>query len=104
MLQSGGNGGAKFKWNSDDTNCFYDSAGDHRPQHPAVQCVVLHARRDQRRWTSANYRLSNWSPASVGESAQLKPPGVGLLRQGSTTGAIGFGTLEFGGKYRDGHK
>jgi hypothetical protein len=51
----------------------------------------------------ANYRLSSWSPASVGESAQRNVQGAASYGQLYRAGDR-FGTLEFGGKIRDAHK
>jgi TonB-dependent receptor len=102
MLQSGGNGGAKFKWNGPDTNCSYDSAATTDPYHPqfSASCFAPGPTNTE---DIANYKLSSWSPASVGESAQLNlqaSAAFGHLYQ------IGeqSGTLEFGGKIRNGHK
>jgi len=102
MLQSGGNGGSKFKWNGPDTNCAYDPAATSDPYVPqfSASCYAPGATNVQ---DIANYRLSNWSPASVGESAQRN------VQAGAAYGHIyhagdRFGLLEFGGKIRDAHK
>jgi TonB-dependent receptor len=102
MLQSGGNGGSKFKWNGPDTDCAYDPAATTDPNVPqfSSSCYTPGATNTQ---DIANYRLSNWSPASVGESAQRNLQGAaayGLLYRAGHS----FGTIEFGGKIRDAHK
>jgi TonB-dependent receptor len=99
MLQSGGNGGSKFKWNGGDGNCVFDPAATTDPYLPqfSSSCYAPGA---SNTLDIANYKLSNWSPASVGESAQ---------RNVQTAAAFGhlyhvadrYATLEFGGKFRD---
>jgi TonB-dependent receptor len=102
MLQSGGNGGSKFKWNSDDTNCFYDSQATTDPHLPqfSASCYAPGATNVE---DIRNYRLSNWSPASVGESAQRNIQAAAAYGKAYHWGDR-FGTLEFGGKIRDAHK
>jgi TonB-dependent receptor len=51
----------------------------------------------------ANYRLSSWNPASVGESAQVNVQGAASAGHIYHVGGQ-FGTLEFGGKVRNAHK
>jgi TonB-dependent receptor len=51
----------------------------------------------------ANYRLSSWNPASVGESAQVNIQGAASAGHQYHVGDR-FGTLEFGGKLRNAHK
>jgi hypothetical protein len=102
MLQSGGNGGSKFKWNGPDTNCAYDPTATTDPYIPqfSASCYTPGPTNTQ---DIANYRLSSWSPASVGESAQRNLQGAAAYGQLYRLGEQ-FGTLEFGGKYRDAHK
>ena len=102
MLQSGGNGGSKFKWNSDDTNCFYDPQATTDPNIPqfSASCYTPGSTNVQ---DIKNYRLTNWSPASVGESAQRNIQAAASFGKAYHWGDR-FGTLEVGGKYRDGHK
>src|SRR5262245_1302445 len=51
----------------------------------------------------ANYKLTSWNPASVGESAQTDWQGAAsaghLYHAGGKAGSV-----EFGGKYRDAHQ
>ena len=70
MLQSGGNGGAKFKWNGADTHCAYDAGTTTNVNVPmfSASCFAPGATNTE---DIANYKLSSWNPASVGESAQL---------------------------------
>jgi TonB-dependent receptor len=102
MLQSGGNGGSNFKWNSDDTNCFYDPQATTDPFLPqfAASCYTPGSTDVQ---DINNYRLTKWSPASVGESAQRNIQGAASYGKVYHWGER-FGTLEVGGKYRDAHK
>jgi TonB-dependent receptor len=102
MLQSGGNGGSKFKWNGPDTNCAYDPVATTDPNIPqfSASCYTPGATNVQ---DIANYRLSNWSPASVGESAQRNLAGAAAFGKLYHAGNR-IGTLEFGGKYRDAQK
>jgi len=102
MLQSGGNGGAKFKWNSTDPNCVDDPAATadaYRPMFSA-SCYAAGAGNAV---DIANYRLSSWNPASIGESAQLNVQGSASYGHTHRIGEQ-FGTLEVGGKIRNGHK
>jgi TonB-dependent receptor len=102
MLQSGGNGGASFKWNGADTNCVDDPKSTTNVNEPmfAASCYTPGPTNNI---DIANYKLSSWNPASVGESAQLNVQGSAaygeLYRMGDR-----FGTFEFGGKIRNGHK
>ena len=102
MLQSGGNGGASFKWNGPDTNCAYDpnaTTDAYRPQFNA-SCFTPGPTNTE---DIANYQLSKWNPASVGESAQRTCKA--LRRYGQIYHVGGrIGTLEFGGKLRNGNK
>jgi TonB-dependent receptor len=102
MLQSGGNGGSKFKWNGPDTNCNYDPAATTDPYVPqfSASCYTPGATNIQ---DIANYKVTNWSPASVGESAQRNLGASAAYGQLYHAGDR-FGTLEFGGKIRDAHK
>jgi outer membrane receptor protein involved in Fe transport len=102
MLQSGGNGGASFKWNGPATNCAYDPAATTDPLLPqfSASCYTPGATNVE---DIGNYRLSKWSPASVGESAQRNIQGAAAF--GKTYHANErFGSLEFGAKYRDASK
>jgi TonB-dependent receptor len=101
MLQSGGQGGANFKWNGADTACANDGAvtNQYIPAFSASCYTAGPANAED----IANYKLSTWSPASVGTSAQLN------LQASASYGRIyhagnQFGTLEFGAKVRNGHK
>src|SRR5262249_55740354 len=102
MLQSGGNGGAKFKWNGADTSCADDPGATTNAFEPmfGAACYTPGATNNE---DIGNYKLPSWNPGSVGESAQLNLQGAAaygaLYRVGER-----FGTLEFGGKIRHGHK
>jgi len=102
MLQSGGNGGSKFKWNGPDTNCSYDSGATTDPNLPQFSASCF-TPGPTNTLDIANYRLSNWSPPSVGESAQRNIQGAAAFGQLYHVGER-FGTVEFGGKLRDAHK
>src|SRR5262245_23541427 len=102
MLQSGGNGGASFKWNGGDTNCEDDPAATGDPNKPMFSSGCFAAGSSDAE-DIANYKLAKWNPASVGESAQLN------LQAAASYGITyhagdRLGTLEFGGKIRNGHK
>ena len=102
MLQSGGNGGASFKWNGPDTNCAYDpkaTTDPYRPQFNA-SCFTPGATNTE---DITNYQLSKWNPASVGASAQRNLQGAASYGQLYHVGGR-IGTLEVGGKLRDGNK
>ena len=75
MLQSGGNGGAKFKWNGADTNCAYDPGATTDVNQPmfSASCFTPGPTNVE---DIANYKLSSWNPASVGESAQVNWQGA----------------------------
>src|SRR5499427_8436132 len=100
MLQSGGNGGAKFKWNGPDTDCENVPASDPNLPQFSASCFTPGPTNVE---DIANYKLTSWNPASVGESAQTNWQGAGsagrLYHAGGKPGSI-----EFGGKYRDAHK
>jgi TonB-dependent receptor len=102
MLQSGGNGGSKFKWNGPDPNCAYDPTATTDPNLPqfSASCYAPGATNIL---DIANYKLTNWSPASVGESAQRNVQAAGTYGRLYHVGER-FGTLEVGGKIRDAHK
>jgi TonB-dependent receptor len=102
MLQSGGNGGSKFKWNGPDTNCAYDPAATTDPYIPqfSASCYTPGTTNVQ---DIANYKLSNWSPASVGESAQRNFQGAAAFGHVYHVSER-YATIEFGGKYRDARK
>ena len=102
MLQSNGNGGASFKWNSTDPNCVDDDAATTDPNHPifSASCYAAGAGNTV---DISNYKLSKWNPASVGESAQLNLQGAASYGHTYRVGEQ-FGSLEIGGKIRNGHK
>jgi outer membrane receptor protein involved in Fe transport len=102
MLQSGGNGGASFKWNGPDTNCSYDPARTTDPNLPqfSTSCFTPGPTNTI---DINNYRLSKWNPPSVGESAQRNLQASAAFGQMYHAGDY-LGTLEFGGKFRDAHK
>jgi TonB-dependent receptor len=102
MLQSGGNGGSNFKWNGADTDCTYDSVATTNPYIPTFSPSCF-TPGPSNTIDIANYRLSNWSPPSVGESAQRNLQGAAAFGHLYHVGER-FGTLEFGGKIRDAHK
>jgi TonB-dependent receptor len=102
MLQSGGNGGAKFKWNSADPNCVDDPAATTNQYEPQFSASCF-TPGPTNTLDIANYKLSSWSPASVGQSAQLNLQGSASFGKIYQVGQ-GFGTLEFGGKIRNAHK
>src|SRR5215510_9583431 len=98
MLQSGGNGGASFKWNGPDTNCQNVRASDPNLPQFSPSCFTPGPTNVE---DIGNYRLTSWNPASVGKSAQANWQGAAsaghLYHAGGKAGSI-----EFGGKYRDG--
>jgi TonB-dependent receptor len=102
MLQSGGNGGSKFKWNGPDPDCAYDPSATTNPYVPqfSASCYTPGATNIE---DIANYRLSTWSPASVGESAQRNLQASAAYGQFYHAGDR-FGTLEFGGRIRNATK
>jgi outer membrane receptor protein involved in Fe transport len=102
MLASGGNGGAKFAWTGGAVNCFSDPAATatvYRPQFspscftPGTGNVL----------DIANYQLSSFDLPSLGKSAQLNLLGSASYARNYHVGSH-FGTFEFGGKVRNGHK
>jgi TonB-dependent receptor len=102
MLQSGGNGGASFKWSGAAPNCVDDPGATTNANVPAFSASCFTAGSTNTEDIS-NYALSKWSPASVGQSAQLN------LQASASYGRIyhagqQFGTLEVGGKFRNAHK
>src|SRR5205823_3850860 len=64
MLQSGGNGGASFKWNGANTNCVDSPATTPDPFEPmfSASCFTPGASNAE---DIGNYKLSKWNPASV---------------------------------------
>ncbi|HZR25300.1 MAG TPA: TonB-dependent receptor, partial [Vicinamibacterales bacterium] len=102
MLQSGGNGGAKFKWNGGTTNCVDDPRATTNVYEPmfSASCFASGPSNNE---DINNYKLSSWNPASVGESAQLNVQGSAAYGQMYRVGDR-FGTFEFGGKVRNAHK
>jgi TonB-dependent receptor len=102
MLQSGGNGGAKFKWNGADTHCAYDAGTTTDVNLPMFNASCFAAGTTNTE-DIANYKLSSWNPASVGESAQVNVQGAATAGHLYHVGDR-FGTLEFGGKVRNARK
>jgi TonB-dependent receptor len=98
----GGSGGAKFKWNGADTNCMDDPKLTTDPNRPLFSASCYTAG-PTNAVDIANYSLSNWQPSTVGQSRQLNV-------QGSASAGLTYhagdrlGTLEFGGKVRNGDK
>ncbi len=99
---SGGSGGANFKWNGSNSNCADDpnaTTDVYRPQFSA-SCYTAGP-------TNAidigNYALTSWQPPTVGESVQLNLQGSAAVGKIYKVGQQ-FGTIEFGGKIRNGHK
>ena len=99
MLQSGGNGGASFKWNGRAINCVNDPGATTDVNLPMFNAACFAGGAQD----IANYNLSKWNPASVGESAQLNVQGSASAGHQYHVGDQ-FGTLEFGGKIRNAHK
>jgi TonB-dependent receptor len=102
MLQSGGNGGASFKWNGASSNCVDSpstTTNDFQPMFSA-SCFAPGAANAE---DIANYKLSKWNPASVGQSAQLNIQASASYGHTYHSGDR-FGTLEGGAKVRNAHK
>jgi TonB-dependent receptor len=98
----GGSGGASFAWNGADPNCADDPSATHdvyRPQFSA-SCYTPGPTDVT---DIANYKLANWSPPTVGESAQVNVEGSASAGKIYHLGDR-FATLEFGAKVRNGHK
>ena len=98
----GGSGGANFKWSGANPNCEDDPAvttDANRPQFSAS----CYAAGPTNAIDIGNYALSTWQPPTVGESAQLNLQGSAAVGKSYKVGER-FGTLEFGGKIRHGHK
>src|SRR5262249_406166 len=100
MLQSGGNGGAKFKWNGASTTCVNTPASDLNFPQWSPSCFAAGAANNE---DIGNYKLSSWNPASVGESAQRNVQGAASAGKLYHAGDR-FGTFEFGAKFRNAHK
>ena len=100
MLQSGGNGGAKFKWNGPDTSCENVPSADPNLPQWSASCFAPGPTNIQ---DINNYKLTSWNPASVGESAQTNWQGAASAGHLYHAGGRA-GSLEFGGKFRNGHK
>jgi len=102
MLQSGGNGGASFKWNGADTNCVDSPSATTNEFQPmfSASCFAPGPANNE---DIANYKLSKWNPASVGESAQLNLQASASYGHTYHSGDR-FGTLEGGAKIRNAHK
>jgi len=99
---SGGSGGANFKWNGSDPNCADDPGATTDVYRPQFSASCYTAGR-----TNAidigNYALTSWQPPTVGESVQLNLQGSAAAGKIYKVGQQ-FGTIEFGGKIRNGHK
>jgi TonB-dependent receptor len=102
MLQSNGNGGANFKWNGGNTNCV-DSPATTTNQFEPMFSASCFTPGPTNNVDIANYTLSKWNPASVGESAQLNVQGSASYGHTYHSGDR-FGTIEAGAKFRHGHK
>ena len=103
MLASGGNGGASYKWNTDlSSNCFDDPANTKDVYRPvfAASCYTPGTgdATDIR-----NYNLTKFSLPSLGHSAQLNLQASASFAKQYHLGTH-YGTFEFGGKIRNGHK
>jgi len=102
MLQSGGNGGAKFKWNGAETHCADDPGATTDVNLPMFSASCFYAGATNVE-DIANYKLSSWNPASVGQSAQVNTQ---VAANAGHLYHVGdrFGTFEVGGKFRNAHK
>jgi len=102
MLQSGGTGGAKFKWNGPATDCTDSPATTSNAFQPmfSASCFAPGPTNNE---DIANYRLSSWNPSSVGESSQLNVQGSASFGHTYHSGNR-FGTLEAGAKIRNARK
>ena len=104
MLQSGGNGGAKFKWNGAD----HELRRTTRPRRPTPTVPMFSASCFTPGPTNtediANYRLSELESGVGRRVGAAEPAGLGARTGTSTTSGDQFGTLEFGGKIRNAHK
>jgi TonB-dependent receptor len=98
----GGSGGANFKWAGSTPNCFSDPSATsdvYLPQFSA-SCYTPGPTNTT---DIANYTLTSWNPPTEGESVQLNVQGsaaFGKLYRVHDQ----YGTFEFGGKIRNGHK
>jgi TonB-dependent receptor len=98
----GGSGGAKFTWNGAAPDCTDDPAATtdvNKPQFSA-SCFTPGPTNTE---DIANYKLANWQPPTVGESKQLNVEGSAAFGSIYRVGDQ-LGTLEVGGKFRNGHK
>jgi len=98
----GGSGGANFKWTGDDPNCAYDPAATTDPNLPkfGASCYTPGSTNNI---DIANYGLTTWQPPTQGESVQLNLQGSAAVGKNYQAGGR-FGTIEFGGKFRNAHK
>src|SRR5262249_23471079 len=90
------------KWNGPDTNCADDPSATADPFVPQFSgsCYTPGPTNVE---DIANYKLSNWSPASVGESAQRNVQVSASYGRRYRAGRR-FGTGDVGAKIRDAHK
>jgi outer membrane receptor protein involved in Fe transport len=98
MLQSGGNGGASFKWNGSAINCADDPGATTDVNKPMFNAACVGGAEN-----IANYNLSKWNPASVGEGAQVNLQGSASAGKQYHAGER-LGTIEVGAKVRNAHK
>ncbi len=75
MLQSGGNGGANFKWNGGQSELRRTTRPRTTNPNVPMFSASCFAAGPTNTEDIANYKLSKWTPASVGESAQLNLQG-----------------------------
>ncbi|MGH9409191.1 MAG: carboxypeptidase regulatory-like domain-containing protein, partial [Vicinamibacterales bacterium] len=98
----GGSGGANFKWNGADPNCVDDPAATTDPNVPQFS-ASCYTPGPTNTTDIANYVLTSWNPPTQGESVQLNLQGSTAVGKIYKVGQR-FGTIEFGGKIRNGHK
>src|SRR5581483_3968363 len=98
----GGSGGAKFKWNGAGPNCTDDPSATTDANLPqfSASCYTPGPTNVE---DIANYKLTNWQPATVGTSTQMNLQGSASLGKIYRAGGQ-FGTIEFGVKVRNGRK
>jgi len=102
MLASGGNGGASFSWNGDDTNCFDDPSATKDPYRPQFSSSC-YTPGTTNVLDIANYKLKKFNLPSTGLSAQLNLQGSASFAKNYHIGSH-QSTFEFGAKIRNGHK
>jgi TonB-dependent receptor len=99
---NGGSGGANFKWAGSDPNCFYDPSATKDAYVPQFS-ASCYTPGPTNATDISNYTLTSWNPPTQGESVQLNLQGSAAFGKIYKVGEQ-FGTLEFGGKFRNGHK